>query len=149
MGEIRDGIRALVCGGRDYDDRDHVWNTLCELDTKRGPLAVVIHGCATGADTEGMIWAQTMGRKHAPFQADWQQHGKAAGPIRNQRMLDEGKPALVIAFPGGRGTADMVRRARAAGIEVIHVPQRVVSSGSQLADAHSKSDPRPEPDKEG
>lgn len=45
-------------------------------------------------------------------------NGKAAGPIRNQRMLDEGKPDLVVAFPGGRGTADMVRRAKAAGVPV-------------------------------
>jgi hypothetical protein len=42
-----------------------------------------------------------------------------AGPIRKQQMLDEGKPDLVVAFPGGRGTAHMVRIARAAGIEVI------------------------------
>lgn len=121
-GKVRlTGARVLVCGGRYYSDRDHIWNTLCSLDVKRGPFAVVIHGCATGADSEAMIWAQTCGRKHAPFQADWNQHGKAAGPIRNQRMLDEGKPDLVIAFPGGRGTADMIRRAKAAGVEAIPV----------------------------
>jgi hypothetical protein len=50
--------------------------------------------------------------------ADWNTHGRAAGPIRNQRMLDEVKPELVVAFPGGRGTADMVRRAREAGVNV-------------------------------
>lgn len=113
-------MRVLVCGGRDYDDRDHVHNTLCELDIERGPITCVIHGCATGADHEGMIWAQMMadsGRDivHAPFEPDWHKHGKTAGPIRNQRMLDEGKPDLVIAFPGGRGTADMVSKAKAAG----------------------------------
>jgi hypothetical protein len=140
-------MRALVCGGRDYDDRDHVWNVLCELDARRGPFAVVIHGCAPGADTEAMIWAQTCNRKHAPFQADWQQHGNAAGPIRNQRMIDEGKPGLVIAFPGGRGTADMVKRARAAGVEVIHVRRRVVSSGPNLADATPKNSPHTEESK--
>ena len=117
-----EGKRVLVCGGRDYDDRDHIWNTLTELNNSLGPFATVIHGCATGADHEAMIWAQTMpGRHHAPFQADWHRHGKAAGPIRNQRMIDEGKPDLVIAFPGGKGTADMVRRARAARVEVIEV----------------------------
>ena len=51
------------------------------------------------------------------FPADWKVRGRAAGHIRNQQMLDEGRPHLVVAFPGGRGTADMVRRARAAGIE--------------------------------
>lgn len=60
--------------------------------------------------------------RHRPvraFPADWHRDGKAAGPIRNRRMLLEGMPDLVVAFPGGRGTADMVRRARAAGIEVV------------------------------
>jgi len=53
--------------------------------------------------------------------AKWSKHGRAAGPIRNQEMIDECKPDLVVAFPGGRGTADMVRRAKAAGIRVIEV----------------------------
>ncbi len=53
------------------------------------------------------------------FHAEWMKYGKAAGPIRNARMLAEGKPDLVVAFPGGRGTADMLRRVREAGIEVI------------------------------
>lgn len=118
-------MRVLVCGGRNYDNRDHVHNTLCELDAERGPITCIIHGAATGADHEGMIWAQMMATArnitHAPFAADWRTHGKAAGPIRNQRMLDEGKPDLVLAFPGGRGTADMVRRAKAARVEVIEV----------------------------
>ncbi len=114
-------MRVLVCGGRHYADRDHIWNTLTALDEQRGPFEVVIHGAATGADSEAMIWAQTLGLKHAPFQADWRTHGRAAGPIRNKRMLDEGKPDLVVAFPGGRGTANMVKQARAAGVEVIEV----------------------------
>jgi len=112
------GLRVLVCGGRDYDDRDHIWNTLTAIHGEC-KISLVIHGAATGADSEGMLWADCMpGCKHAPFRADWRTHGKAAGPIRNQRMLDEGRPDLVVAFPGGRGTADMVRRAKAAGIEV-------------------------------
>ena len=113
-------MRVLVCGGRDYDDRDHIWNTLCALDNEKR-IEVVIHGCATGADNQGMIWAQGLGRKHAPFAPDWHRYGKQAGPIRNQRMIDEGKPDLVIAFPGGRGTADMVRRAKAAGVPVCEI----------------------------
>jgi hypothetical protein len=119
-------MRVLVCGGRDYNNRDHVFNTLTQIDATRGPITCVIHGAATGADHEGMIWAQMMhesGRviAHAPFAADWRAHEKAAGPIRNRRMLDEGKPDVVLAFPGGRGTADIVRQARAAGVEVIEV----------------------------
>jgi hypothetical protein len=56
--------------------------------------------------------------KHVEMKPDWKRHGPAAGPMRNQRMLDWG-PDLVVAFAGGKGTADMVRRARAAGVDVI------------------------------
>lgn len=120
-------MRVLVCGGRAYNNRDHIHNTLVELDAKRGPITCIIHGCATGADSEGMIWAQTMDKipgrqvKHAPFRAEWRKFGLAAGPIRNQRMIDQGRPDLVVAFPGGKGTADMVKRAKAHGLEVIEV----------------------------
>ena len=51
----------------------------------------------------------------------WEKHGKAAGPIRNQFMLEQEKPDLVIAFDGGRGTADMMRRSRRAGVDTIHI----------------------------
>jgi len=61
------------------------------------------------------------------FDAEWHRHGKRAGPIRNQRMLEEGQPDLIVAFPGGHGTADMVRRARQAGIEV-HVFDETAAS---------------------
>ena len=129
---IARGLRVLVCGGRNYRDRDHIWNTLCEIDSTRGPIVCVIHGAATGADDEAMIWAQTVQHcKHAPFVADWQKHGKSAGPIRNQRMIYEGKPNLVVAFPGGRGTADLVSRAKAHQIEVIEVAARSPPEGGQ------------------
>ena len=111
-------MRILICGGRDPSDEvcDAVWNWVMEHCE---PGDVVIHGAARGVDTQAMIAAQTLpGVKHLPFQADWHAHGKAAGPLRNQRMIDEGKPDRVVAFPGGRGTADMVRRAKAAGLSV-------------------------------
>jgi len=80
---------------------------------------MIISGCARGADTLGIEWAEAKGVEVARFPADWKTHGRAAGPIRNQQMLEEGKPDLVVAFPGARGTADMIRRARAAGVELI------------------------------
>jgi YspA, cpYpsA-related SLOG family len=121
-------MRVLVCGGRNYMDRDHIHNTLCYLNATRGQITCIIHGAATGADDEAMIWAQMMASiqkvVHAPFVADWHVYGRSAGPRRNQRMIDEGKPDLVVAFPGGRGTADMVKRARMAGIEVMEIKAR-------------------------
>lgn len=113
-------MRVLVCGGRDYNDRNHIWNVLYDIHAKQR-ISVIIHGAAAGADRLAMDWAQTMpGVCHAPFVADWHTHGRAGGPIRNQRMLDDGRPDLIVAFPGGKGTADMVRRAAEAGIRIIH-----------------------------
>ncbi|BAQ18361.1 hypothetical protein GL4_2928 [Methyloceanibacter caenitepidi] len=81
----------------------------------------MIHGNATGADALAGFWAIAVGVPILAFAADWNKHGRAAGPIRNKQMLDEGKPDLVIAFPGGRGTANMVRQARERGVEVVEV----------------------------
>jgi len=110
--------RALVCGGRDFENVDLLYDT---LDKFLGPIAVVISGGARGADSLAEMWADERGIPVERYEADWGTHGKAAGPIRNQRMLEEGKPGVVFAFPGGRGTADMVGRARRAGVRVIEV----------------------------
>jgi hypothetical protein len=111
-------MRVLVCGGRDYRDHGAVWQALGAIHT-RTPIDVLIEGGATGADRWCAKWANCQhGVDTLTYPANWNKDGRAAGPIRNQRMLDEGKPDLVVAFPGGRGTADMVRRAKAAGVEV-------------------------------
>lgn len=123
MGER--GMRVLICGGRDYTDRVGLFAAMENIDDKlmnTSPgITHVISGCARGADTLALEWARRYDLPVSMFPADWKRDGRAAGPIRNQRMIDEGKPDLVIAFPGGRGTADMVRRARSAGIEVVEV----------------------------
>lgn len=111
-------MRVLICGGRNPSSEvcDAVWNWVME-NCESGD--VVIHGAARGVDEQAMIAAQTLpGVKHLPFAADWNKHGRAAGPIRNKRMLDEGKPDFVVAFPGGRGTDNMISQAHAAGVEV-------------------------------
>jgi UDP-N-acetylmuramoylalanine-D-glutamate ligase len=66
-------------------------------------------------------WASLNGRGHVAFPADWKTHGKAAGPKRNRQMLDDAKPDLVVAFPGGRGTDDMVNKAKSRGVPVVRV----------------------------
>jgi hypothetical protein len=98
-----------------------VWGHLDAYHAMQGPIAVIIHGGAKGADMLAEKWAVYNGVRHQKFAADWAAHGPAAGPIRNRRMLVEGKPDVVIAFPGGRGTADMVWQARDAGVEVVVV----------------------------
>jgi SLOG family YspA-like protein len=110
--------RVLVCGGRDFGDAAFVMDTLNRLHAQK-PIAMVIHGGALGADTAAGLWAFGRGIDNRAFPAEWTAQGRSAGPRRNQRMVNEGKPDLVVAFPGGRGTADMVRRARKAGIDVL------------------------------
>lgn len=106
-------MRLLVCGGRKFED----WTWLNLELTRRKPT-VIIHGGAPGADTLAGRWAGVNGVACRVVFADWDLHGKKAGPIRNQQMLDDYFPEAVLAFPGGTGTADMVRRALAAGLPV-------------------------------
>lgn len=113
-------VRVLVCGGRDFQDTHYLYKT---LDTyhKVNQIDVIIEGGARGADRIAGYWARKNKVDLLIYPAQWNLHGKGAGPIRNQQMLDEGKPNVVIAFAGGKGTADMVKRAKAAGVEVIEV----------------------------
>lgn len=80
------------------------------------PIKMLIHGAARGADTLAAEWAAARGVTAEAYPANWDLHGRSAGPIRNRRMLRKGKPDVVIAFPGGAGTADMIRQAKAAGV---------------------------------
>ncbi|RTM07422.1 MAG: DUF2493 domain-containing protein [Hyphomicrobiales bacterium] len=114
-------MRVLVCGGRDYTDERRVFSALQALQEQYGPFTHVIEGGASGADRLGFRWAHSNGISTLTFRANWKAHGRAAGPIRNQKMLDDGKPGLVVAFPGGKGTEDMVSRAGNAGVRVVRV----------------------------
>lgn len=111
----------LVCGGRDFDDQQGFDDAMGTLMRMRGCPAQIIHGGARGADQMAGAFAKRMAIGVTEYHADWGAHGPSAGPIRNQKMLDEGNPDLVIAFPGGRGTADMVRRAKEAPTELAEI----------------------------
>lgn len=119
---MSEGARVLVCGGRDYANIERVFYALDQYHKRHGPISLVITGAARGADTLAGAWALARRVDLDPYPADWRTHGKRAGPLRNQQMIDEGKPTVVIAFPGGAGTADMVRRAKAAGITTHVLP---------------------------
>jgi hypothetical protein len=122
-------MRVLVCGGRDFANRNYLFTVLGEVHDLERPITCIIHGGAPGADALAGQWADWRDVPSQKFAADWKAHGRAAGPIRNQIMLDEGRPDIVIAFEGGRGTADMVRRAKAAGIKVVEALPAPLSAG--------------------
>ena len=120
-------MRVLVCGGREFSARAALWDALYRLDP-----SVIIEGGARGADMLAAEWAHHTSTRLLTFPALWQDEGRAAGPRRNQRMLDEGRPDLVLACPGGRGTADMVRRARRAGVTIQHLVHVSASPSSDM-----------------
>jgi YspA, cpYpsA-related SLOG family len=113
-------MRILVCGGRDYSDGRALKEALDAIHAER-PVTRLIHGAARGADSLAAGWARSRGIPALRFPADWKKDGKAAGFIRNTKMLREGLPELVVAFPGGKGTAHMVKLARDAGVAVLEV----------------------------
>lgn len=121
-------MRVLVCGGRDFDDRRSLFRVL-DVWHERTPISLLIYGGQRGADDLARVWAHHHKVETLPFRADWASLGGAAGPIRNKQMLDDGKPQIVLAFPRkdgsiGKGTADMIRQARWAGVRVIQPMER-------------------------
>jgi hypothetical protein len=127
-------MRVLVCGSRTFEDEHDVLQALvtglAEIIELSGYMTL-IHGNAPGADSLAASAVRTApaGAAVESYPADWDKYGKAAGPLRNQQMMDEGKPELVIAFidkplEDSRGTNNMVTKARAAGLPV-YVVERV------------------------
>lgn len=116
-------MRIIVCGGRDFVDVPKLWRFLDKLDAEQR-VAVVIDGESddltgpyVGADYWAHQWALARGRATIRQRADWKQHGRAAGPIRNGVMLKH-KPDRVVAADGGRGTQNMIDQATKAGVPV-------------------------------
>lgn len=125
---------VLVTGGRTYKDDvplyEALWRTLQGVPD--GDTLTLVHGHAKGADSIARDWARASRREQGKpvreqgFRAEWWTLGAQAGPIRNARMVAwcsekqaQGERVLVIACPGGRGTADCVAKAMGAGLRVL------------------------------
>lgn len=131
-------IRVLVFGGRNFTDEVRAFYVLDHYHAESGGFAVVIEGEADGADKLARAWAESRGVAVEPYPAAWDDlttppivtryrrdgtpYNVLAGPNRNTRMLREGKPTLGIAFPGGNGTADMIRKCHMAKVPVLVIP---------------------------
>ena len=116
-------LKVLVCGGREFGDYAMLKRALRSVEAVDGEIAEIIHGAARGADRLAGRFARENGIPCREFPADWNRYGTSAGPIRNREMMKQGQPDLVVAFPGGNGTEDMVRVAHDNQVRVWHPPQ--------------------------
>lgn len=126
----------IVCGGRRYSDENRIYQILDAARERLG-LSYLIEGGASGADELAKSWRLHRGVDGVSVPAEWNRiyvdgvvpkkrsngelYNAAAGGQRNQKMIDTYNPVGLIAFPGGPGTRDMVRRAEAASLRVIKV----------------------------
>lgn len=116
-------MRILVCGSRDWSDQLRVMQMLNRCDCKYGHFTL-IHGHCKGADKlAGSYNADKLDNITIAVPARFKEQGRAAGPRRNTLMLEVGKPQLVLAFHDdlehSKGTGNMVRQAREAGVPVV------------------------------
>ncbi len=116
-------MRVLICGSRDFRDAKRIFHYLSTVPKD----TVIIEGEAKGADTIVWVCCEILGLSYMKFPADWSAYHKAAGVLRNQQMLLEGKPDLVLFYHDNldesRGTIDMITRADRAGIRVDEGPE--------------------------
>jgi len=107
----------LICGSRTYKNRRVMKQVIEKYNPER-----IIHGGCRGADELAHCAADHLDIYIQVFEADWETYGASAGPIRNKRMLKQGRPDLVAAFFDGRrtkGTMNMIKLARAANVDVV------------------------------
>lgn len=123
-------MRLLICGDRNWTDKEKIKSVIKVMLDRHGSITV-IQGEARGADRLAKEAALELGCEVLSFPANWTKHGQAAGPIRNQQMLEEGKPEYVIAFHENihqsKGTKDMVTRSRKAGLTAIVIGEEATS----------------------
>ena len=109
---------VLICGSRNWTNKDLIKQEILGLEG----VTKIIHGACRGADYLAGEVATELGLVVVEYPADWNSYGLSAGPRRNQQMLDEGKPDLVLAFTNdfanSKGTKDMVNRAKKQGVTV-------------------------------
>lgn len=116
-------MRVCITGGREYNDIKTL-SFVLDLLNDNHPFTEFVTGMARGADTLGFHWAVQRGIKTIEYPADWDKHGRSAGFIRNLEMAKSGVN-LLIAFPGGKGTAHMMNTCNDLGIPMIQVKRSI------------------------
>jgi len=124
-------MMVLICGSRDWNNFKIIEDFILTLPKD----TIIVEGDCKGADKISGYLGRQHGYRVIPVTAQWEKYGDAAGPIRNQEMLDLYKPELVVAFhndiENSRGTKDMVTRATRVGIEVKIITESNLVSASQ------------------
>lgn len=113
--------RLIIAGSRHGVDPDLLHDELRIWVEEHGMPDVVLCGEADGVDQQGKSWALSRGVRVESYPADWHTHGKAAGPIRNRQMAAAAQGAIIFAPDNSRGSNDMERAARRAGLKVERV----------------------------
>ena len=111
-------FKVVVGGGRFLHDKDFVYAVLDRFHAQHG-FTRLAHGDCRGADKLAEKWARERGVHAEPYPALWDEHGRGAGPRRNRYMLKTEQPNLVITFPGGSGTEDLIAKAAEFGLRVV------------------------------
>lgn len=119
-------MKVIVCGGRNYNNKDYVFAALDDFHVKN-PISTVVHGAANGADTLAEFLAKRRNIPSIAYPAEWNKYNKAAGFIRNTKMIHEENPEMVLAFPGGNGTAHMCRLAKENGLLVHYFNEPIIN----------------------
>lgn len=127
-------MKVLVTGGRDFRDHDWLFAGLDLLNEVTGGISELIEGGASGADCLAANWAiwkkdRTGKPEHVKVPAKWGEYGRRAGYIRNAEMAAL-KPDIVLACPGGKGTANMVTIAKANGLKVVFLEKMPIAKGA-------------------
>jgi hypothetical protein len=102
-------MKMIIAGGRDYIITEYHKSRIAEL-IKKHNVSEIVSGGARGADAEGEKIARELSIPIKVFPAQWDKHGKAAGPIRNKQMAVYGD--ILVILPGGSGTNNMRNQAK-------------------------------------
>ena len=123
-------MRVIICGSRNWNKVELI-ESVIRLIHKSDGIDLVIHGGCKGADKIAEQMAKTLGIPTKEYLADWKSYGKSAGQKRNQVMIDDGRPDLVLAFHNNiqesKGTKDMISRANKAGIPSMVIKENMMS----------------------
>ena len=115
-------MKVVITGGRDFNEKKYIHEQLDKIHSET-PITLLVQGNAIGADILSGMWATKNKIKMLTVKADWDKFGNKAGLIRNIEMADMYDYDMVIAFPGGRGTAHMIEYCESRNMNIIKIPQ--------------------------